>query len=78
MKFIGESSEIQLRMNVYNLFNKLNLAHFTFQSQSTTVGYGNNCTGSPAVCTPIANPNFGIATTGLAGRTVELEGRFVF
>lgn len=77
-KFTGESSKIQLRMSVYNLFNKLNLAPFTFQGQSTTVAYGNNCTGSPAVCTPIANPNFGIATAGLAGRTVELEGRFVF
>ena len=78
MRFVGESSKIQLRMNIYNAFNKLNLTPFTFQSASTTVAYGNNCTGSPAVCTPIANPNFGIATSGLAGRTVELEGRFVF
>lgn len=79
MKFVGESSKIQLRMNVYNAFNKLNLAPFTFQSQSTTVAYGNtSCTGTPAVCVPIANPNFGIATLGLAGRVVELEGRYVF
>jgi len=78
MRFIGESAKIQLRMNLYNAFNKLNLAPFTFQSQSTTVAYGNNCSGSPAVCTPAANPNFGIATAGLAGRTMELEGRFVF
>lgn len=81
MKLIGESSKIRLRMNVYNAFNKLNLAPFTFQSQSTTVAYGNNppgCTGGPPACTPIANPNFGIASAGLAGRTVELEGRFIF
>lgn len=77
-RFIGENSKIQLRMNIYNAFNKLNLAPFTFGSQSTTVAYGNNCAGSPPVCTPIANPNFGLATSGLAGRTVELEGRFVF
>ncbi|HXN65946.1 MAG TPA: TonB-dependent receptor [Candidatus Acidoferrales bacterium] len=72
MKFVGENSKIQLRMNVYNAFNKLNLAPFTFGSTSTTVSYGNNGT------TPIANPQFGTASTGLAGRTIELEGRFVF
>jgi hypothetical protein len=74
MKFVGESSKIQL----YNAFNKLNLAPFTFQSQSSTVSFGNNCVSAPPVCTPVANPNFGIASTGLAGRTLELEGRFVF
>ena len=79
MKFVGESSKIQLRMNVYNAFNKLNLAPFTFQSLSTTVAYGNtSCTGTPPVCMPIANPNFGVASTGLAGRTLEFEGRIVF
>ncbi|MGA8409459.1 MAG: TonB-dependent receptor [Candidatus Acidiferrales bacterium] len=78
MRFVGESSKIQLRMNVYNAFNKLNLSPFTFQSNSTTITYGNNCSGTPVVCTPAPNPNFGIATNGLAGRTVELEGRFVF
>jgi len=78
MKFVGETSKIQLRMNIYNAFNKLNLAPFTFQSNSTTISYGNNCVGKPPLCEPIANPNFGIATSGLAGRVIELEGRFVF
>jgi hypothetical protein len=72
MKFIGENSKIQLRMNVYNAFNKLNLAPFTFDSTSAVVSYYNNGT------VPVANPQFGTASTGLAGRTVELEGRFVF
>jgi len=72
MKFVGENSKIQLRMNVYNAFNKLNLAPFTFDSTSTVVSYYNNGT------VPVANPQFGTASTGLAGRTVELEGRFVF
>ena len=70
MKFIGENSKIQLRMNVYNAFNKLNLAPFTFDSTSAVVSYYNNGT------VPVANPQFGTASTGLAGRTVE--GRFVF
>jgi len=77
-KFIGENSKIQLRMNIFNAFNKLNLAPFTFDSPSTVVTYYNNCVGSPPVCTPVANPNFGYATTGLAGRVIELQGRFVF
>jgi hypothetical protein len=71
-KFIGENSKIQLRMNIYNAFNKLNLAPFTFDSPSTVITYFNNSG------VPHANPNFGYATNGLAGRTLELEGRFVF
>lgn len=78
MAFIGENAKIELRANFFNAFNKLNLAPFTFGSASTTVSFFNNCSGSPAVCTPAANPQFGTATGGLAGRTVELEGRFVF
>jgi hypothetical protein len=34
--------------------------------------------GNPPICSPIANPNFGIAALRLAGRVVELEGRYVF
>lgn len=75
-KVLGENSQIQLRMNLYNVFNKLNLAPFTFGSQSTTISYSQTCSGS--VCTPQPNQFFGLATTGLAGRTMELEARFVF
>jgi hypothetical protein len=74
MKFVGENSKIELRMNLYNAFNKLNLAPFTFGSASTVIS---SCCGS----TPVANPNFGVASFqngGLAGRTMELQGRFVF
>ena len=78
MKFIGEGSRIELRMNLYNAFNKLNLAPFTFGSQSTVASYGQNCAGSPPVCTVVPNQYFGLATDGLAGRTMELQGRFTF
>ncbi len=74
MKFIGEGAKIQLRMNLYNAFNKLNLAPFTFGSDSTIIS---SCCGS----TPQANRNFGLAdfnNGGLVGRTMELQGRFVF
>jgi hypothetical protein len=79
MKFVGENSKIELRMNLYNAFNKLNLAPFTFGSASTLISTGQNCAGS--VCTPIPNPNFGLVSFtngGLAGRTMQLQARFVF
>jgi hypothetical protein len=72
MKFLGERARIQLRMTAYNVFNKLNLAPFTFGSASTVVSYFNNGT------VPVANPLFGTATSGLAGRVLELQGRISF
>ncbi len=73
MKVLGEGAKIELRMTAYNAFNKLNLAPFTFGSTSTVVSYFNNGSG-----VPVANPLFGTATTGLAGRVVELQARFSF
>jgi hypothetical protein len=83
MKFIGEGGIIELRMNAFNVFNKLNLAPFTFGSASTLISSAQNCTGSGSsqVCTPLANPNFGLASFtngGLAGRTLELQARLTF
>ena len=69
---LGESSKIELRMNAYNAFNKLNVAPFTFGSSSTVISY---CCGSG---TPQANPQFGIGTNGLSGRVLELQGRLTF
>ncbi len=71
MRFIGEAANIQLRMTAFNVFNKMNLAPFSFGSNSTTVSF---CC-SP---TPTANPYFGTATAGLAGRVLELQARFSF
>jgi hypothetical protein len=70
MKLVGEGANIQLRMTAYNAFNKLNLAPFSFGSNSTVISYG----GSP----PTPNPLFGLATSGLAGRVLELQARFSF
>jgi len=72
MKVFGESAKIELRMTAYNVFNKLNLAPFTFGSTSTIISSNNN--GG----VPFANPQFGTATAGLAGRVVELQARFSF
>jgi hypothetical protein len=73
MKFVGEGAKIELRLGAYNVFNKLNLAPFTFGSTSTTISSNNNNAGQP-----VANPLFGTATNGLAGRVLELQARFSF
>jgi hypothetical protein len=73
MKFVGEGAKIQLRMTAYNVFNKLNLAPFSFGSTSTLISTFNN---SPTVAA--ASPLFGTATSALAGRVVELQARFSF
>ena len=68
---LGESAKIQFRANFFNAFDKLNLAPFTFGSNSTVVSFGPEATPAP-------NTLFGTAATGLAGRVIEFEGRFVF
>ncbi len=72
-KVFGESAGLQLRITLYNAFNKLNLAPFTFGSASTVVSYFNNSSG-----VPVANPLFGTATSALAGRVMELQARISF
>ena len=71
-RVFGEAAKIQLRMTAYNTFNKLNLAPFSFGSTSTIISSNNN--GGA----PFANPLFGTATSGLAGRVLELQARFSF
>jgi outer membrane receptor protein involved in Fe transport len=61
---LGEGGNLQLRMNVFNVFNTLNLSPFTFNTPSTIV----------------QDPHFGTAgtTPALAGRVVELQARVSF
>lgn len=60
--FLGERAKVDLRFNFFNLFNNLNLAPFTAQSNSTRVD----------------NVQFGYATGALAGRIGEFQARFSF
>ena len=64
LPFLGEGGNLQLRMNVFNLFNNLNLTPFTFNTRSTIV----------------QDPFFGTAadTPALAGRVLELQARVTF
>jgi hypothetical protein len=59
---LGESPNLELRANFFNIFNKLNLAPFNF-------GEGN---------TFVNSANFGEAVNGLSGRVVEFQARFRF
>jgi Carboxypeptidase regulatory-like domain/TonB dependent receptor len=64
LSFLGEGGMLQVRMNVFNVFNHLNLAPFGFDTESTI----------------IQDPHFGTAgnTPALAGRVVELQARISF
>jgi len=64
---LGEDSGLDLRVNLFNALNTLNLANFGFASDSTRINNGDQ-----------PNPRFGRATSGLAGRVVELQARFSF
>lgn len=77
LRLLGDSSHFEVRMNLFNAFNKLNLQPFVFGSSSTVISYGNTVNGAGQTV-PVPNPQFGLATGGLAGRVIELQGRFVF
>jgi len=76
LKVLGEGAKLEVRMNAYNVFNKLNLQPFVFGSSSTVVSFGNTTVGGKTV--PVPNPQFGIATGGLGGRVISLQGRVMF
>ncbi|MDQ3180448.1 MAG: TonB-dependent receptor, partial [Acidobacteriota bacterium] len=64
---LNEDTGLDLRVNLFNAFNNLNLTPFRFASDSTRINNGDN-----------PNPNFGRATTALSGRVIELQARFNF
>ncbi len=58
----GEGTKLDFRATFFNIFNKLNLTPFGFNSSSTK----------------IEDPNFGLAGSGLGGRVIEFQMRFSF
>jgi hypothetical protein len=60
---LGEGKFLEIKANLFNVFNLLNLQPFNFNSPSTQIQ-------SPLT--------FGRAERGLAGRVIELQGRFSF
>ncbi len=63
----NENTGLDLRVNLFNALNTLNLTPFGFASDSTRINNGDQ-----------PNPNFGRATSALSGRVVELQARFSF
>ena len=59
---LGEGRFFEVKANFFNVFNLLNLQPFNFNSPSTQV----------------ENALFGKAERGLAGRVIEIQGRFSF
>jgi len=59
---IGEAAQVEVRMDLYNAFNQTNLLPLGFFSQGTMAD----------------QPFFGMADGAMAGRVVQLQGRFSF
>jgi hypothetical protein len=59
---LGEGANLELRVNMFNAFNQLNLQPLEFFDAGTIV----------------SDPNFGRSLKGLSGRVVELQARFSF
>ena len=74
LPLFGEDAGIEIKANAFNVFNKLNLTPFGYNSDSTRIGSGDPVGGTAVT----ANPNFGRATSALSGRTIEVQARFSF
>ena len=59
-RFLGEGAFLEVRANMFNAFNNLNLVPFGFFAPN------------------VDSPDFGRASGALAGRVIELQGRFSF
>jgi Carboxypeptidase regulatory-like domain/TonB dependent receptor len=69
-RVLGESARIEVRVDTYNLFNKLNLDTANIDN---TLGSVN-----PDGTIQSANTDFGVARNALGSRTVQLQARFSF
>jgi hypothetical protein len=69
MKIFGENARLDLRGDLFNIFNKLNLLNMGLN------GFQNNVISTDGTT---SNPIFGQAQGALAGRIVELQARFSF
>jgi hypothetical protein len=70
IKVLGEGAKFEVRVDAYNLFNKLNIDD---ASIDTTLGSVN-----PDGSISQVNGDFGVAGSALGSRTVQLQARFSF
>ena len=62
---LGESGKFEVRVDAYNLFNNLNFANSSIQTNISSDGI-------------TSNQNFGQATSALGSRTLDIQARFSF
>ena len=70
MPILGESSRFEIRADIYNFFNKININTASIDGRLGSV----NPDGSIASF----NSNFGVAGNALGSRTIQLQARFSF
>jgi hypothetical protein len=68
IKFLGEGARLDIRADLFNIFNKLNLSPLTVNSSDQMISFDGTS----------SNPLFGQPQSALAGRIVELQARFTF
>jgi hypothetical protein len=69
-RILGESARFEIRADVYNFFNKININVASIDGNLGSV----NPDGSIAS----VNPDFGVAGSALGSRTIQLQARFSF
>jgi hypothetical protein len=68
---LGENAKFEVRADVYNLFNKLNINPNSIDGFLGAVNPDGTLSGSP-------NADFGVAGSALGSRTIQFQARFSF
>ncbi len=74
-RVLGESSQLEIRANAYNIYNRLNLAG---TGRSNGGGIDDSISSTGMNGQTISNPSFGQSLNALGSRTIEVQGRFSF
>jgi hypothetical protein len=69
-RVLGENAKFEIRTDMYNFFNKLNINTSTIDGFLGTV--------NPDGTIASVNKNFGVAGQALGSRTIQLQARFSF
>lgn len=69
-RVLGERTRLEIRVDTYNLFNKLNLNDASIDTNLGSV--------NPDGSVSSVNSDFGVARSALGSRTVQLQARFSF
>ena len=70
---MGENAKFEIRADVYNFFNKLNI-----NASSIDAFLGGVSPNGSGGFTVSPNSDFGVAGNALGSRTVQLQARFSF